>query len=174
MTLFAALPRGRQRYTETVRLLEAGSEVNVIRDWLGHVSLETTTRYAEVTVRMNEAGDENCASRPVLAPPHRKAHVAGRRGAPDMARVAVGAGSQHDAQCVVVDDGLVGTVPVSCWRSHGVSSHPWIHPLSPHRGHCQTMYPDVRFSSAMISPRQRRRPGLRRHGTFVYSSPSGR
>jgi hypothetical protein len=62
---------------------------------------------------------------------------------------------QHGAQCVVVGDGLVGAAPASCWRSHGVSSHPWIHPLSPHSGQCQTMYPDVRSSSAMISRRQR-------------------
>lgn len=33
---------------------------------------------------------------------------------------------QHGAQCVVVGDGLVGAAPASCWRSHGVSSHPWI------------------------------------------------
>jgi len=34
---------------------EAGVEVNVIRGWLGHVSLETTNRYAEITVRIKEA-----------------------------------------------------------------------------------------------------------------------
>jgi integrase/recombinase XerD len=31
-----------------VHLLEAGVEVNVIRGWLGHVSLDTTNRYAEI------------------------------------------------------------------------------------------------------------------------------
>jgi integrase/recombinase XerD len=34
--------------------LKAGVEVNVIRGWLGHVSLETTNRYAEITVRTKE------------------------------------------------------------------------------------------------------------------------
>ena len=32
------------RHTSAVHLLEAGVEVNVIRGWLGHVSLETTNR----------------------------------------------------------------------------------------------------------------------------------
>ena len=36
------------RHTTAVHLLEAGVEVNVIRAWLGHVSLETTNRYAEI------------------------------------------------------------------------------------------------------------------------------
>jgi len=31
--------------------LESGVEVNVIRGWLGHVSLDTTNRYAELTMR---------------------------------------------------------------------------------------------------------------------------
>ncbi|MDP1576094.1 MAG: recombinase, partial [Cypionkella sp.] len=35
-----------------VHLLESGVEVNVIRGWLGHVNLETTNRYAEITIRM--------------------------------------------------------------------------------------------------------------------------
>ena len=40
------------RHTTAVHLLEAGVEVNVIRGWLGHVNLETTNRYAEITIRM--------------------------------------------------------------------------------------------------------------------------
>jgi hypothetical protein len=51
---------------------------------------------------------------------------------------------------------------------------PWIAPLSPHTLHCQSIAPDAWFSVAMISPRHRFRPGLRRHGTFVCQSPSGR
>jgi integrase/recombinase XerD len=39
------------RHTAAVHLLESGVEVNVIRGWLGHVSLDTTNRYAELTVR---------------------------------------------------------------------------------------------------------------------------
>ncbi len=43
------------RHTAAVHLLEAGVEVNVIRGRLGHVTLETTNRYSEITVRMKEA-----------------------------------------------------------------------------------------------------------------------
>src|SRR6266478_4625182 len=39
------------RHSTAVGLLEQGVDINVIRAWLGHVSLETTSRYAEVTVR---------------------------------------------------------------------------------------------------------------------------
>jgi integrase/recombinase XerD len=54
------------RHTTAVHLLEAGVEVNVIRGWLGHVSLETTNRYAEINVRTKEAALKRCAP-PVLA-----------------------------------------------------------------------------------------------------------
>ena len=40
------------RHTTAVHLLESGVEVHVIRGWLGHVNLETTNRYAEITIRM--------------------------------------------------------------------------------------------------------------------------
>jgi integrase/recombinase XerD len=62
----ASMARGRRitphvfRHTAAVHLLEAGVEVNVIRGWLGHVSLETTNRYAEITVRMKEAAMKLC------------------------------------------------------------------------------------------------------------------
>jgi site-specific recombinase XerD len=39
------------RHTAAVHLLESGVEINVIRSWLGHVSLDTTNRYAELTLR---------------------------------------------------------------------------------------------------------------------------
>ena len=39
------------RHTAAVHLLESGIDVNVIRGWLGHVSLDTTNRYAELTLR---------------------------------------------------------------------------------------------------------------------------
>jgi site-specific recombinase XerD len=39
------------RHTAACHLLESGVEVNVIRSWLGHVSLDTTNRYAELTLR---------------------------------------------------------------------------------------------------------------------------
>ncbi len=48
------------RHTTAVHLLEAGVEVNVIRAWLGHVSLETTNRYAEINLRMKAQALEAC------------------------------------------------------------------------------------------------------------------
>ena len=35
-------------------------EANVIRGWLGHVSLDTTNRYAEINVRAKEAALRAC------------------------------------------------------------------------------------------------------------------
>jgi integrase/recombinase XerD len=49
------------RHSAAVHLLEAGVEVNVIRAWLGHVSLDTTNRYAEITLRTKEAAVAVCA-----------------------------------------------------------------------------------------------------------------
>lgn len=48
------------RHTTAVHLLESGVEPNVIRAWLGHVSLETTNRYAEITLRMKQKALETC------------------------------------------------------------------------------------------------------------------
>ena len=48
------------RHTAAVHLLESGVEVNVIRSWLGHVSLDTTNRYAELTLRAKEAAVRAC------------------------------------------------------------------------------------------------------------------
>lgn len=48
------------RHTAAVHLLEAGVEINVIRAWLGHVSLETTNRYAEINTPMKEAALRAC------------------------------------------------------------------------------------------------------------------
>ena len=48
------------RHTTAVRLLESGVEPNVIRAWLGHVSLDTTNRYAEITMRTKMAALAVC------------------------------------------------------------------------------------------------------------------
>ncbi|MBL0598021.1 site-specific integrase [Aeromonas jandaei] len=48
------------RHTTAVHLLESGVEVNVIRGWLGHVNLETTNRYAEITLRMKTEALKLC------------------------------------------------------------------------------------------------------------------
>ncbi|WP_292271988.1 tyrosine-type recombinase/integrase [Mesorhizobium sp.] len=57
------------RHTAACHLLESGVEVNVIRSWLGHVSLDTTNRYAELTLRACEVSDSGISTvpRPRLA-----------------------------------------------------------------------------------------------------------
>lgn len=44
----------RLRHTTAVHLLRAGVDINTIRAWLGHVSLDTTNIYAEVDLEMKE------------------------------------------------------------------------------------------------------------------------
>ena len=39
----------------------AGVDVNTIRAWLGHVSLETTNRYAQVDLAMKAKALDTCA-----------------------------------------------------------------------------------------------------------------
>lgn len=48
------------RHTAAVHLLESGVEINVVRGWLGHVSLETTNCYAEITARLKEEALHRC------------------------------------------------------------------------------------------------------------------
>jgi integrase/recombinase XerD len=48
------------RHSTAVGLLEQGVDVNVIRAWLGHVSLDTTYRYAEITLRGKMAAVATC------------------------------------------------------------------------------------------------------------------
>ena len=52
------------RHSCAVSLLEAGVDVNVIRGWLGHARLDTTNRYAEITVRAKEAALRLCEPPP--------------------------------------------------------------------------------------------------------------
>lgn len=49
------------RHTTAVHLLRAGVDINTIRAWLGHVSLETTNRYTEVDLEMKAKALETCA-----------------------------------------------------------------------------------------------------------------
>jgi len=58
------------RHTAAVHLLESGVDPNVIRGWLGHVSLETTNRYAEITMRAKEAALKLCEPHPAVSPAH--------------------------------------------------------------------------------------------------------
>jgi integrase/recombinase XerD len=58
------------RHTTAVHLLRAGVDINTIRAWLGHVSLDTTNVYAEVDLEMKAKALSTCeipdarASRP--------------------------------------------------------------------------------------------------------------
>src|SRR5215469_16830538 len=47
--------RRHRRHSTATHLLEAGVELNVVRGWLGHVSLNTTNRYAEISIRSKKA-----------------------------------------------------------------------------------------------------------------------
>ena len=43
-----------------MHLLQSGVEVNVISDWLGHVSITTTNRYIEIDLAMKAKALEAC------------------------------------------------------------------------------------------------------------------
>jgi integrase/recombinase XerD len=49
------------RHSTACHLLRAGVDINTIRDWLGHVSLETTNRYAKVDLEMKAKALATCA-----------------------------------------------------------------------------------------------------------------
>ena len=49
------------RHTTAVHLLRTGVDINTIRAWLGHVSLETTNRYAEIDLEMKAKALQTCA-----------------------------------------------------------------------------------------------------------------
>ncbi|MBE3088445.1 MAG: tyrosine-type recombinase/integrase [Chloroflexi bacterium] len=68
------------RHTTAVHLLRAGVDINTIRAWLGHVSLETTNRYAEVDLEMKAKALAACA---IIGNNHRGDPSAGRK-APDL------------------------------------------------------------------------------------------
>ena len=48
------------RHTCAVHLLRAGVDINTIRAWLGHVSLDTTHIYAEVDLDMKAKALAQC------------------------------------------------------------------------------------------------------------------
>lgn len=48
------------RHTTATHLLQSGVDINTIRAWLGHVSVNTTNIYAEVNVEMKERALKSC------------------------------------------------------------------------------------------------------------------
>jgi integrase/recombinase XerD len=61
------------RHSTATHLLRAGVDINTIRAWLGHVSLETTNRYAEVDLEMKAKALATCAVKEAGPIPDRKA-----------------------------------------------------------------------------------------------------
>jgi integrase/recombinase XerC len=56
------------RHTAAMHLLQSGVELNVIKSWLGHVSITTTSQYIEIDMAMKREALERC-SPPVPAQP---------------------------------------------------------------------------------------------------------
>lgn len=50
------------RHTTALHLLQAGVELNVVRSWLGHASIETTHSYIEIDLQMKRAALQACES----------------------------------------------------------------------------------------------------------------
>jgi site-specific recombinase XerD len=48
------------RHTTATHLLRAGVDINTIRAWLGHVSLDTTNIYAEIDLEMKAKALAKC------------------------------------------------------------------------------------------------------------------
>ncbi len=48
------------RHTTATHLLRAGVDINTIRAWMGHVSLDTTNIYAEIDLEMKAAALARC------------------------------------------------------------------------------------------------------------------
>jgi site-specific recombinase XerD len=48
------------RHTTATHLLRAGVDINTIRAWLGHVSLNTTNVYAEIDLEMKTKAQQKC------------------------------------------------------------------------------------------------------------------
>ena len=49
------------RHTAAMHLLQSGVELNVIKSWLGHVSITTTSQYIEIDMEMKRKAIERCS-----------------------------------------------------------------------------------------------------------------
>jgi site-specific recombinase XerD len=49
------------RHSTATHLLRAGVDINTIRSWLGHVSLDTTQVYAEIDLETKARALEKCS-----------------------------------------------------------------------------------------------------------------
>lgn len=57
------------RHTTALHLLQAGVELNVVRSWLGHASIETTHSYVEIDLQMKRTALDACQPPGVESPP---------------------------------------------------------------------------------------------------------
>ena len=57
------------RHTTALHLLQSGVELNVVRSWLGHASIEITHTYIEVGLEMKRAAIEACEPPGLKGPP---------------------------------------------------------------------------------------------------------
>jgi site-specific recombinase XerD len=57
------------RHTTALHLLQSGVELNVVRSWLGHASIETTHAYIEIDLEMKRAAIEACEPPGLNSPP---------------------------------------------------------------------------------------------------------
>jgi integrase/recombinase XerD len=57
------------RHTTAVHLLRSGVDINTIRAWLGHVSLDTTHVYAEVDMEMKATALASVDINALVQPP---------------------------------------------------------------------------------------------------------
>jgi hypothetical protein len=57
------------RRTTALHLLQSGVELNVVRSWLGHASIETTHAYIEIDLQMKRAALEACQPPELDSPP---------------------------------------------------------------------------------------------------------
>jgi site-specific recombinase XerD len=60
------------RHTTATHLLRAGVDINTIRAWLGHVSIDTTNVYAEVDLEVKAQMLAACGSFNSSNPPQRR------------------------------------------------------------------------------------------------------
>ena len=57
------------RHATALHLLQSGVELNVVRSWLGHASIETTHAYIEIDLEMKRAAIEACEPPGIGSPP---------------------------------------------------------------------------------------------------------
>jgi site-specific recombinase XerD len=67
------------RHTTAMHLLHSGVDINTIRIWLGHVSLQTTHLYAESDLKMKAKALARCEA-PLLQTGHKRTAQKGVMG----------------------------------------------------------------------------------------------